>query len=94
VPHYTAWVNCLRGGLNGILAWVSLMVCIITHSVVWEEDEYGHPHWEQWGIRFTLTTVSRGVVSMQGHLGERLSGWGLQFGDHKAKVCMWFRRVW
>ena len=33
VPHYIAWVNCLRGGLNAVLTWVSLILCIMVWTV-------------------------------------------------------------
>lgn len=33
VPHYTAWVNCLRGALNAVLTWVSLVLCVLVWTV-------------------------------------------------------------
>jgi hypothetical protein len=57
VPHYVPWINVLRGGLNAVLAWVSLMACILTYTVNWEYDEKGHPHWDHHDYRHTLTTV-------------------------------------
>ncbi len=33
VPYYTAWINCFRAGLNGILAWVTLWLCILQWRV-------------------------------------------------------------
>lgn len=39
VPHYNAWINCLRGALYGILSWVSLILLVLVftfdpHAVV------------------------------------------------------------
>lgn len=48
----------LRGGLNAVLAWVSLMACILTYTVHWEYDDKGHPHWDLHDYRHAMTTVS------------------------------------
>jgi hypothetical protein len=58
VPHYVAWVNVLRGGLNAVLAWVALMACILTYTVHWEYDDKHHPHWDKDDYRHTMTVVS------------------------------------
>jgi len=57
VPHYVPWINVLRGGLNAVLAWVSLMACILTFTVHWEYDSKGHPHWDMHDYRHAMTTV-------------------------------------
>lgn len=57
VPHYVTWINVLRGGLNAVLAWVSLICCILTYTVHWEWDEKHHPHWDKHDYRHAMTTV-------------------------------------
>ncbi len=58
VPHYVPWINVLRGGLNAVLAWVSLIACILTYTVHWEWDDLKHPHWDRHDYRHAMTTVS------------------------------------
>jgi hypothetical protein len=60
VPHYVPWINVLRGGLNAVLAWVSVICCILSYTVHWEWDEKNHPHWDQPEYRHMMTTVSAG----------------------------------
>ena len=60
MPHYTAWVNCLRCGLNAILFWVSLLLSILvfsTDSVL--DPKTGHVKWyeKNYEQRQVLTTV-------------------------------------
>lgn len=57
VPHYVPWINCLRGGLNAVLAWVSLMCVVLTYTVHWEWDDKNHPHWDEYEYRELMTTV-------------------------------------
>eukprot|EP00882_Tetradesmus_deserticola_P006573 GHRQ01006917.1.p1 GENE.GHRQ01006917.1~~GHRQ01006917.1.p1 ORF type:complete len:1485 (+),score=562.58 GHRQ01006917.1:723-5177(+) len=56
VPHYVPWINVLRGGLNAVLAWVSLVACILSYTVEWEYD-HGHPVWHAEAYRHTMTVV-------------------------------------
>jgi hypothetical protein len=41
-----------------VLAWVSLIACILTYTVHWEWDEKHHPHWDNHDYRHAMTTVS------------------------------------
>ena len=56
VPHYVTWINILRGGLNAVLAWVSLVTCVLSFTVEWEWD-HGHPIWHQDEYRRMMTVV-------------------------------------
>ena len=60
-PHLNAWINCLRAGLNSILAWISVSLMALTFSVKWESDTSGGSHahytWSPWSARQTWTMV-------------------------------------
>lgn len=43
-----------------MLAWVSVICCILSYTVHWEWDEKNHPHWDQPEYRHMMTTVSAG----------------------------------
>lgn len=49
-----------------VLAWVSLLACILTYTVHWHEDpeHHGHPTWDRDGYRDIMTKVGyfRGVL--------------------------------
>jgi hypothetical protein len=57
----------LRGGLNAVLAWVSLMCCILSYTVHWEWDEKNHPHWDQPEYRHMMTTVGAQHLTQRCH---------------------------
>ena len=71
-PHLSAWINCLRAGLNAILAWISVTLMAVTFSVSWIPDDasgsHSHFTWTPWRTRQIWTMVG-GAMAFDGHLG-------------------------
>lgn len=87
------WINVLRGGLNAVLAWVSLVACILTYTVHWEWDESHHPHWDRHDYRHAMTTVRERHATVIGSVGKdsaaRRSKHNATATGHHSRSAVW-----